>query len=111
MTTTEKIERLRELIEQAGRGFESDELELIDLISDLDKAGALIARPQFVHVVEVFDRTDGIYVFADPDDAKDFEDAVNGDRDVSLGSNCSRNEEIVIQHADAHVVIDAEREE
>jgi hypothetical protein len=74
-------------------------------------ADAPTASPaQFVQVVNVTERTDGFYVFADLDDAKAFETTVNGDRDVSLGSACFRTEEVVCDHADALKLIAAECE-
>lgn len=65
----------------------------------------------FVHVVEVFDREDGIYVFADVDDAIAFEEAVNADVDTSTGSRCFRREEVVCNHDDTLKLIESEREE
>jgi hypothetical protein len=72
---------------------------------------AAIPANATVHVVEVFDRTDGVYVFAEHDDAVAFEDAVNGDHDTSLGSLCSRHEEVVCDHELALKLIEAERED
>jgi hypothetical protein len=64
----------------------------------------------FVQVVEVHDRDDGTYVFADLDDARAFEATVNGVSDVSLSSACYRTEETVCDHADALKLIAAECE-
>ena len=63
-----------------------------------------------VHVVEVFDRTDGIYVFADLDDAIAFEDAVNRDSDTTFESRCFRREEVICNHEDTLKLIESERE-
>jgi hypothetical protein len=65
---------------------------------------------QFVHVVNVEERTDGYYVFTDLEDAQAFEATVNGDRDLSLNSACYRTEEVVCDHAGALKLIAAECE-
>jgi hypothetical protein len=70
----------------------------------------LQAQPVSVHVVEVFERTDGTYVFADLDDAKAFEATVNGDGNLSQGAACYRTEETVCDHAVALKLIGAEHE-
>lgn len=62
----------------------------------------------FVHVVEVFDRADGIYVFADHDDAVAFAAAVDGD---STSTRCFRREEAVCNHEDALKLIESEKED
>lgn len=120
MSTTMKIERVRELCEQVGNaqaaGLVDDvgdpELcELVALIADLDKSGALAEKTAYVHVVDVFDRTEGTYVFANLDDAAAFEATVNGDRAVSMGSACYRTEEPIFDdRADALKLIAAECE-
>jgi hypothetical protein len=63
-----------------------------------------------VHVVEVFGRSDGTYVFADFDDAVAFEKAVNGDSDTSMGARCIRQEEVVCDHELTLKLIEGERE-
>src|SRR4051812_25367914 len=116
MPNTDKIARVRELCEQVGNaqaaGLVDDigdpELcELVDLIGQLDQAGALGEKISYVHVVDVFDRTDGTYAFADLDDAIAFEATVNGGS-VSTGSLCYRTEEVICNHADALKLIASE---
>jgi hypothetical protein len=67
--------------------------------------------PDYVHVVEVLGREDGTYVFADLDDARAFEETVNGDPTAGASRRCFRHEEVVCDHADALKLIEAEREE
>jgi hypothetical protein len=118
-TLTDKIERLRELVEQAGNAMAAgliDDLgdpelvEMAQLVSELDDAGALAEPRMFVHVVDVRGRDDGIYAFADPEDAQAFEATVNADADTAMGSNCWRTEEAICGRDDALKLIAAECE-
>lgn len=77
--------------------------------------GTLLEPAASAHVVEVFDRTDCTYVFADLDDARAFEATINGDRSYRpprppLGSACDRTEEAVCDRTDALKLIAAECE-
>jgi hypothetical protein len=68
-------------------------------------------RTAFVQVVNVEERTDGYYVFADLDDARAFEATVNAsDPPTFVVSRCYRTEEVVCDHADALKLIAAECE-
>lgn len=60
----------------------------------------------FVHVVEIQDRDDGTYVFADLDDARAFEATVNDGEDV----NCWYTEQVVCGRFDALKLIASECE-
>jgi hypothetical protein len=88
--------------------FTELELGLAELARALaEKAGP---ASEFVHVVEVHDRDDGTYVFADLDDARAFETAVNADANVEYAARCFRSETPVCDRADALKLIAAECE-
>jgi hypothetical protein len=65
-------------------------------------------QQQEIYVVNVVDRTDGVYVFANHDDAVAFEAAVNDSS--GLQSACYRTAEVVCDHAGALKLIAAEAE-
>jgi hypothetical protein len=68
-------------------------------------------RTEFIHVVEVSERGDGTYVFADLDDARAFEATVNaGDLPTFVVPSCSRSEQVVCDHTLALKLIAAECE-
>jgi hypothetical protein len=70
---------------------------------------ALSERATSVHVVDVHDRDDGTYVFADRGDAKAFEATVDS-QPFGSEASCFRREEVVCDHADALKLIAAECE-
>jgi hypothetical protein len=73
-------------------------------------AGApAVASTAFVQVVEVHDRDDGTYVFADLDDARAFETTVSS-QPFGSEASCYRSETSVCDHADALKLIAAEYE-
>jgi hypothetical protein len=108
----ELVDHVRRVGEHHGFSWEPD-CSAKSMLAKLDNELLLARRrPKNVHVVEVFDRTDGTYVFASHDDAVAFEEAViNAGHDVSLGSRCLRREEVVCDHADTLKLIESERDD
>lgn len=58
------------------------------------------SAPQTVYTVDVLQREDGLYVFANENDAQRFEEAVNGDEDTAYGSSCYRSTQTVVSDAE-----------
>lgn len=88
-TTTEALDEIRDYLDAPGYSVE----ERLDLI-------ASVISPQTVYTVDVFQREDGLYVFASESDAKRFEDAVNGAEDTAYGSSCYRSTQTVVSDAE-----------
>lgn len=77
---------------------------------EADDAGGETEHLDFVEVIEVFEREDGVYVFADLGDAHRFEKAVAQSRDLPEDESASHRQETPINRgAAAERLIAAER--